>query len=657
MPVKTAPYGSWESPLDLTALFERPSPPMFPQRYRGQHYWIEARAKEGGRLVLVRLNADKTETCLTPDEFNIRTRVHEYGGKCFVLGNGCIYFSNFSDQRLYMQKLQEGAQPVALTVDDNKSSAFVDLQLSPAGGFLIAAMETCRSGSENANSLVAIRLCGEKPMQAKTIARDADFYANPVVDQIGRRLAWIQWSHPYMPWDKSTLFIADIIEGEAELTIVNKQSIVGSDSASVCQLAFYQRDLVFAMDSDEVVEFCDDFWNLHRFRDGVITRLTCDEKEYGAPHWVFGNTNHAAIDEGKLVAKRVCAEGDELVVIDRECGEQHAVDTGFNALHYLHSGHNRGSDEILLVASSATEMPKLVGFNGSAFVQIKSVDAPIAREEISVGTPIQYPTRDGEVAHGYFYIPHNTRFRAPDDHLPPLLVMVHGGPTSRASRSLDLSRQYWTGIGFALFDVNHRGSTGHGRRYRQSLLGKWGQVDIDDIIDGIDFLINQSLVDPTGVFIRGKSAGGYTVLRSLTQYPHYFRGGACYYGIGNLSTLTTTTHKFESHYADRLIGESYDEVTVKSKDSEYYKRSPVHFMHKVSSSMILFQGLDDSVVPPDQSREVVAVLAAQNIEHEYIEYPGEGHGFRRSETNIDALQRETRFYRRILAAESRGSRQ
>lgn len=260
------------------------------------------------------------------------------------------------------------------------------------------------------------------------------------------------------------------------------------------------------------------------------------------------------------------------------------------------------------------------------------------------------------MAHGYYYIPHNPRFTAPDGHLPPLLVMVHGGPTSRATRSLDLSRQYWTGIGFAVFDINHRGSTGHGRRYRQYLLGRWGQVDIDDIVDGIDFLVNQSLVDPAKIIIRGKSAGGYTVLRALTQYPNYFCAGGCYYGIGNLSTLTAKTHKFESNYTDRLIGETYDEADAKAKDSEYYKRSPINFIHRVVSPTILFQGLDDPVVPPDLSREVVDVLAAHNIDHEYVEYPGEGHGFRKSETNIDALQKETLFYQRILAKDShRGS--
>lgn len=649
--VKTSPHGSWGSPLDLTVLAEKPSPPMYPEYYQGCHYWIEARAKEGGRLVLIRLAPEGMECCLTPRTFNIRTRAHEYGGKCFVLGNGCVYFSNYGDLRLYAQLLEAGAEPVALTAANSSSVAFADLQLSPSGRFLIAVKEAFDDSGRATSSLVALNLFAPPPAPEVIIAEGADFYANPVVDQVGRRLAWVQWSHPDMPWDQSTLFMSDIFDDGDEFAVGRPRSVAGGEGKSVCQLGFYDKDLIFAMDSEHVVDPCDDFWNLYRCRERTVTRLTCDQKEYGAPHWVFGDTHHAGFGQGKLVAKRVCDEGDELVVIDREKGEQFSIDMDFDSVTHLHGAKRDEASEVLLVAGSATTMPQLMSFDGSAFTSVKQVQTPISVEEISIGAPLQYPTRDGDVAHGYFYLPHNTRFKAPDDHLPPLLVMVHGGPTARTTPTLDLLRQYWTGIGFAVLDVNHRGSTGHGRRYRQSLLGKWGQIDIDDIIDGVDFLINQSLVDSGKIFIRGKSAGGYTVLRALTQYPQYFCAGACYYGIGNLSTLAAATHKFESCYTDRLIGEAYDEEGAGLETSEYYKRSPIHFMHRIRSPMILFQGLDDAVVPPSLSREVVAVLTAHNVDHEYVEYPGEGHGFRNSETQLDALSRETRFYRRVLGVD------
>ncbi|MDJ0958009.1 MAG: prolyl oligopeptidase family serine peptidase [Arenicellales bacterium] len=645
--MKIAPYGSWQSPLNVKLLFEQPSAPMYPQYYRGRYYWVEARAREGGRSVLVRRNPDGTEACLTPEGFNIRTRVHEYGGKCFILAKGCVYFSNDSDQRLYVQPLENNAPAQPLTVDTDKSRAYADLQLSPSGRYLLAVMEATYGDAEHQNALVGIDLNRDEPVEPMMLVYGADFYANPVVDKVGSRLAWIQWNHPYMPWDRSKLFVANIIDSDTELRVTESERIVEEKESSICQLGFYGSDLVFAMDKAYPVEPCDNYWNLYCYKDGVVHRLTCNDKEYGAPHWVFGETNHAATNGSTLLAKRIDEDGDELVRIERFTGEQTRVVTDFDSLTQLSRGRNSG--EVLLIASSPTEAPQMVVLNTNGGVtRVKSVDTLIRKEEISIGTPIEYPTRDGEVAHAYYYVPHNTKFSAPADQLPPLLVTVHGGPTSRTTRSLDLSRQYWTGTGFAVLDVNHRGSTGYGRRYRQHLLGKWGQVDVDDIIDGIDYLVNQSLVDPTKVFIRGKSAGGYAVLRALTEYPQKFCAGACYYGIGNLSTLAAITHKFEARYTDRLIGEEYDENRAKSADSEYYKRSPIHFMSKARSPMILFQGLEDLVVPPDVSREVVRALVARNIDHEYVEYPGEGHGFRKSETNIDAIQRETRFYRRIL---------
>ena len=646
MPATIAHYGSWQSPLDLQTLFEQPSAPRYPVFYRGRYYWIEARAREGGRLVLIQREPDGSEHCLTPEHFNIRTRVHEYGGKCFVLAHGSVYFSNDSDRRLYVQVLQQGARPVPLTFDSNKSVSYADLQVSPGGNHLIAVMERSVPGAENENTLVAINPRNKTPVEPVSLVQGSDFYACPVVDRVHGRLAWIQWNHPYMPWDQSQLALARIVETETAIAVQDMETIVDDSGKSVCQPGFYQGDLIFSVDSDDVREDCDDFWNLHRYSGRRLNRLTCDLKEYGAPHWVFGETTHVAIDGTSLVAIRTGQFGDELVRVDRASGAQRKIESPLNTFTQL--GQGKTDSEIVLVAASGSGAPQLMSFSDNQFVSIKSVPALIPEAEISAAVPISYPTRDGGVAHANYYIPHNTRFSAPDDQLPPLMVMVHGGPTARAAGTLDLARQYWTGIGFTVLDVNHRGSTGYGRSYRQYLLGRWGQVDVDDVIDGVDFLINQALVDSGKVFIRGKSAGGYTVLRALTEYPRHFRAGACYYGIGNLSTLAAVTHKFEANYTDRLIGEEFDRNATGSGSSEFYKRSPVNFMYRLSSPMILFQGLDDPVVPPEVSREVAAMLAAQNIDHEYVEYPGEGHGFRKSKTNIDAMTRETRFYRRIL---------
>jgi dipeptidyl aminopeptidase/acylaminoacyl peptidase len=230
--------------------------------------------------------------------------------------------------------------------------------------------------------------------------------------------------------------------------------------------------------------------------------------------------------------------------------------------------------------------------------------------------------------------------------------MVHGGPTARTVPVLDPARQYWTTLGFAVLDLNYRGSSGYGRRYRQSLLGHWGEMDVEDIIDGIDYLIQQDRVDPGQVCIRGRSAGGYAVLRALTCYPDRFHAGACYFGIGNLVTLARTTHKFESRYIDRLLGEKFDPERALQPDSLFYRRSPVHYMDRLRSPVIVFQGKDDKVVPPKLSREIVRVLQLHNVAHEYVEYEGEGHGFRQTDTNVDALSRETAFFLKILGLSS-----
>lgn len=646
MPKTIAAYGSWQSPIDPVVLFEQPSAPQYPVFYRGRYYWVEARARENGRLVLVQLDQDGVEHCMTSDGYSIRTRVHEYGGKCFIVANDSVIFSNDSDGRLYVQPLEPVASPAPLTLDTGNAASFVDLAIAPGGRYLFAVMERSCAEGENENTLVAVELGRDSPVVPVSVVAGADFYACPVVDHDNNRLSWIEWDHPNMPWDRTRLVTGEIEQSNQGVAISGIRDIVDGVDGSACQPGYYGGDLVFAVDSSTVREECDDYWNLYRHTDRGLIRMTCDLREYGAPHWVFGETNHAPLDGTILLAKRTAPEGDELVRIDRISGRQWKVDSRFDSFSHLCAGKEPG--EALLLAASSSESARLVSYDHHGFTTIKSSPPAIADDEISVASPISYPTRDGGIAHAYYYVPRNTSFAAPDDQLPPLLVMVHGGPTSRTTRALDLLRQYWTSSGFAVLDVNHRGSTGYGRRYRQHLLGRWGRVDVDDVVDGIEFLVNQSLVDPGKVFIRGKSAGGYAVLRALTEYPQHFRAGACYYGIGNLSTLASITHKFEARYTDRLIGEEYDPHTAVREDSEYYKRSPVNFIYRLRSPMILFQGLDDRVVPPRLSREVADALTERNIQHEYVEYAGEGHGFRKSETNIDAIEKETRFYRRVL---------
>ncbi len=645
-----ARYGTWRSPLDLRAMFERPSPPMYPVSYRGNIYWIESRSSEQGRQVLMCRNHRGEEHCQTPAGFNLRTRVHEYGGRCFVLANGFVYFSNYGDSLLYRQQLRPNSRPSPVTqVESGAVTMVSDLHVSPDGRHLVCVAEQTAGDRENRNFLGVVDLKARSPQPVRRLVEGADFYASPAISPDGAQFAWLQWDHPYMPWDQSVLMLAQR-DGGADLRLTHIREVAGGAGMSVCQVRFTSRDeLLFALDSDTVADPCDDFWNLYLLRRGRVRRLTCDEAEYGAPHWVFGESRFVPVADRAVLAVRTTAAGDEVVRIDLASGAQR-LQTPHGFMGFAQLSEVEGTGGALVVAHSLYEPPALMRCQPgrAAWECIKRMPPALGRADVSVAEPITYPTRDGAQSHAYFYGPKNSAYLGPHGTRPPLMIMVHGGPTSRAVRSLDLARQYWTGIGFAVLDVNHRGSTGHGRRFRQSLLGHWGEFDASDIVDGIDFLYNRGLIDRSRVCIRGRSAGGYAVLRVLTEYPDYFSAGACYFGIGNLVTLTESTHKFESHYTDRLIGEVFDPRTAATEDSAFHRRSPINYMFRARSPMIIFQGRQDKVVPPSVAEELVAALRANGVEHEYVEYENEGHGFRASETNIDALTRETAFYGRVL---------
>ncbi len=652
MTTRTAPYGAWPSPIDLRALFERPSVPACPAYYRGQVYWLEARAAEGGRLVLMRRDADGRDVAVTPGGFNIRTQVHEYGGRCFAFGNDTVYFSNFSDQRIYAQPLVGASVPRPVTPEADRAGRrlmYADFQLTPCGQYLVCVCETEGDNGEHVNCLAVVALSGavDRPSEPRDLVSGSDFYANPVLAPNGKRIAWIQWNHPHMPWEETQAWTARVTM-DGELSIVEPVPVPVPPTSAVCQLCYLDDDtLLLAVDRDAEPSEPANFWNIHTFRAGVVEAVTADLAEYGYPHWVFGNARYTPVGGRTLLAIRTVAGGDELVEVDVGTKTITPVATDYNSFAQCVPAEPGGeAGGALLIAGSGTRAPALVRYRGGT-TGLQTVVEPMTLLEdsnISRAEPIRYPTRDGMQANAYFYPPCNAAFSAPAGTRPPLLVTVHGGPTSRAHPLLDTARQYWTTCGYAVLDVNHRGSTGFGRRYRQSLQGHWGEYDAIDIVDGIEYLKSRDRIDPARVCIRGRSAGGYAVLRVLTYFPEYFHAGACYFGIGNLATLAESTHKFERYYTDTLVGERYDPVRSRDPESAYYQRSPIHFIDRVRSPVILFQGTEDRVVPPDVSREMVRVLEERGVPHEYVEYPGEGHGFRGAETSIDALTRETAFF-------------
>lgn len=663
MPKTIAPYGTWKTPIELEQLFQRPSVPMYPQSHQGHIYWIEARAAEAGRLVLVRCEEDGRAVTLTPQGFNIRTRVHEYGGRCHCLVDDHVYFSNFADQRLYVQALEPSAVPRPLTPPSNADGSvgnYADLTATSDGKLLVFVYEQAYAERENVNSIACISLAeGGRDVglrEPTILAAGEDFYANPVICADARTLAWVQWRHPHMPWDETELAVATTEWDEAERVSLGDVAVVaGGAGCSVCQLQYgHDGTLFFAMDRGDTEDPADSFWNLYTYGDETVRRLTSDLAEYGAPHWIFGDTRHTEIDPHRLLAVRTRMGDDELVYVDRLDGRVAPVESdyvGFAQVHAVKSPSDGvHSTEALVIAASATAPAALVRLNieSGDFETVKSHSSILNSDDVSRGQPLHYPTRDGSGAHAYFYRPASSSFAAPSHAKPPLVVFVHGGPTSRTDRTFAEVKQYWTTMGYAVLDVNYRGSSGYGRHYRQALLEGWGEIDVADIADGVQYLIAHGEVDPAQICIRGGSAGGYAVLCALTRFPDLFGAGASYYGIGNLVTLALTTHKFEARYLDGLIGESYDKDRSCEPDSAYYLRSPINFMDRLRSPTILFQGTDDQVVPPRLSRDVVETLELRGVVHEYHEYPGEGHGFRRMDTRVDALQRETAFYARVL---------
>lgn len=652
---KTAPYGFWTGPFDIKALFEKPATPAYPAGHSGRIYWIETRSEEGGRAVLMQRDQSGVERCLTRESFSVRSAVHEYGGCPYTLYGDTCYFVNDGDQRIYRQTLDEASEPAPVTpaYDTGTRGRYIDLCVTADGRDLVFVMERERRLVENENLLATVKLEDGVIHEPRALHSGRDFYANLVLDATRRRIAWFQWDHPDMPWDRSAAMISSYAQGPDGVSLGDVECVIDAPQTSVCQLAFDDNgDLLLAMDGESAPGSNRNFWNLFRYRGGTFTPLTFDDKEYGTPHWVFGSRRYAVLDD-HILAVRTGPDGDELVVVDKDGRGSEPVETDAVDIRQI---SRSGANDALMIAAAPDRSPDMAMWHRRRLVPVRRLKELLPSEAVSPPRAVRFPTGNRMTAHAYFYPPCNPRYRPPEDEAPPLLVMVHGGPTARCSNALDLTRQYWTGIGFAVLDVNYRGSTGYGRAYRQSLLGQWGLYDTEDAVKGIEYVTRQGWADSTRVFIRGRSAGGYAVLGALTRYPAVFAAGACYYGIGNLETLARITHKFEGRYTDRLIGEVYRPETAARPGSRFYTRSPIRFLAALRCPVIVFQGLEDKVVPPAVSQEIAQALKRQGIQYDYVEYPGEGHGFRSSEANIDALERETEFFRGVLSAAGGASR-
>jgi dipeptidyl aminopeptidase/acylaminoacyl peptidase len=606
-PPGLTPYGSWPSPIRIDDLLGDTVQLGEPWMDGDEIYWIEGRPAEAGRSVLVRRAADGTIADLTPAPFDVRSRVHEYGGGSYTVAGGTVVFSNRTDGRLY--RLDPGvAEPQPITPEGDYR--YADIRFDPARRRFIAVREDHTAEGQPVATIVEVPLDGERP--PRVLVEGPDFLAAPRLSPDGSTLAWLEWDHPDMPWDSTRLRIAPVREDgfldAAELA-------AGGQDESIVQPE-WSPDGVLHLVSDR-----SGWWNLYRLTDGPrLEPLAPLEAEFADPAWVFDRSSYGFLPDGSIVAVGRARGRDRIfhVAPGRLAGE---VDQPFTELERIRVGPHG----IVVVAASPTEASMIVALDpetlAPAGVLRRSSSLAIDPAWTSAAEPITFPSADGRIAHALFYRPRNPDVVPPDGGLPPLVVYSHGGPTSNADNSLDLEIQLLTTRGIAVVDVDYGGSTGYGREYRQALEGVWGVVDVDDCVAAARYLVDRGEVDPDRLAIEGGSAGGFTTLAALA-FRDVFAAGISLFGVGDLEGLARDTHKFESRYLDRLVG------PYPATAATYRERSPVHHLDEISCPVLVLQGLEDHVVPPSQAEAVVAALAANGVPHAYLAFEGEGHGFR-----------------------------
>jgi len=625
---QVAPYGSWQSPITAALIASGTLGLLEPRLAGDDTYWIEMRPEEEGRAVIVRRCADGTVNDVTPAPYSARTRVHEYGGGAYLVDGGTVYFSNWHDQLLYRQDPGEEPQLIASKTGLRYADGVIDRQR----GRLVCIREDHTIDGEPANTIVSIDLAGEQEQQV--LASGNDFYAAPRISPDGSRLAWLTWNHPNMPWNGTELWVGRL-RGDGSVQLA--EPVAGGADESIFQPE-WSPDGALTFVSDRT-----GWWNLTIHRDRQTEPLVEMEAEFGRPQWAFGMSTYAFVSDERLVCA-YCRNGIwHLASVDTKTREMSQIATRFTEV----SDVQAQGDRVVFRGGSPTEAMSVVQLElstGRTEVLRRSTAIEIDTGYLSTPRTVDFPTADGLAAHAFFYPPTNRDYVAPPGERPPLLVVSHGGPTGAATSTLNLAVQYWTSRGIAVLDVNYRGSSGYGRRFRQALAGNWGVADVEDCAQGALHLVEQDSVDGDRLIIRGGSAGGYTTLCVLT-FRDDFKAGASYYGVSDLEALTSDTHKFESRYLDQLVG-PYPEAR-----ELYHERSPIHYAAQLACPVIFFQGLEDKVVPVEQAEMMVAALRTKGVPVAYIAFEGEQHGFRRAQSIKRALEAELTFYSRVFGFE------
>ncbi len=651
------PFGSWPSPISAELVAAGGVGVSGPAVHGDTIWWSELRPAEGGRSVPVSAEPGSTGGDRLPAPWSARTRVHEYGGGAWWLGADHLYLAAWSDQRLYRVAIDRAggaeAEPEALTPEPaiDHGWRFADGREHPDGTWLAVVREDHHGiddpGSdrtEAANEIVAIGLDGSEPT---VLVSGPDFVAAPRFSPDGRWLSWVEWDHPDMPWDASRLLAAPVF---ANHRLGNPVVVAGGDGESVVGADWTAAGrLVFSTDRSG-------WWNLHAWHpEGAegqaLTAL--DGSEIGGPAWVFGLQRWAELPDGRLAVAVTDAAVDALAVVTPpELGADPAVPVPVPVDDLA---------EIVGLSATADGRVAIVGAGPRSLSAVRLVDVADGSTEtvrppddtgvdpgwfsVAEAVSVDSGPLDGSgprrAANAFFYPPAAPGIAGPAGQAPPLIVMGHGGPTAHSDPALSLKVQYWTSRGFAVVDVNYGGSSGFGRAYRDLLQGSWGIVDVEDCINTALALADQGRVDGDRLAIRGGSAGGFTVLAALEQSDR-FGAGTNLFGVADLTALAADTHKFESRYLDGLIG-PYPE-----RKDLYDARSPINHTDRLSSPLLVLQGLEDEIVPPNQSEAIVAAVAAKGLPHAYVTFEGEQHGFRKAENLIRSFEVELWFYGRVF---------
>ncbi|WNV74395.1 S9 family peptidase [Geodermatophilus sp. DSM 44513] len=627
------PYGSWPTPV-TSELVVRAAARLAEVCVDGEDvWWSESRPAEAGRSAIVRRSADGTTADVLPPPWNARTRVHEYGGGSWTVADGVLWFTDFADQRLYRLAPGDGG-PVAVTPEPAVPAGVRHADFSPLPDGAVLAVRETHTASGAAAEVVNEVVRVEPDGSTTVLVSGPDFVSDPRMAPDGVTLCWLQWDHPHMPWDAAQLVVRAADGSE--------QVVAGGPGESVVR-PVWGEDLALWWLDDRT-----DVWSLYRRRPHGGAELVLDVgSDIAGPQWVFGQSRYALLADGR-VALAYGREGADRLAVLEPGGDLRELDLP----HAAYAQVRAQGTSVVCVAGGPDAEPVVLrvgvdgGVDGGGSEVLRPArDLGLDPAWFSRPEHVTFPTPDAGTgvseAHALVYPPTNPQATAPEGDLPPLLVVVHGGPTSAARAVLELGVQYWTSRGFCVADVDYRGSTGYGRRHRDALQGRWGQVDLDDVIACARHLADAGRVDPARMAIRGGSAGGYTTLAALSMRPGTFTAGASHFGVADLGALAEETHKFESRYLDGLVAPWPEGRAV------YDERSPINHVDALDTPLAVFQGDEDRVVPPEQAEVVVAALGARGVPHAYLLFPGEQHGFRRAENIRAALDGELSFYAQV----------